>query len=365
MRTQRTLFRTFAIWVLIFSGFEQTSAQVTEVFTDFQGFWQSSSATVPNDHHDLIGFTYNGVTYSTGVDDQALTNNAIAFTPAEFEALNILKISTTQVGPYSIFQGAAVDGDAAGVGTFTAPADSAAAASYLTDGDQGMDFGTGLSNVTSGPTLISVSNLQSSAINDGMPDLLWTQMATPGAGNDTLVFLDDAGQPVGDSLVIGWAGVAVIGTWSADFFNFDGSNYLATSNKDIRVRAFDFNDAALTAGAIGDVESIEIHWGGTSDPAFIALNSASFGVPCDQLTFSSLQLVNAASSPATADGAVLPSISNGNEPYSLVSVLTGDTLTSAEWSTIAPGRYLMKALDDADCLSTNSFMISIPNRACN
>lgn len=366
MRTQRTILHALVAASLIASGIGNVAGQaVTEVFTDYNGFWQSSSATLPDDHHMMIGFTYGGVTYSTGVDDQALTDNGVTFTEGSFEALNILKLSTTPVGQYRIFQGAAVDGDAAGEGTFTAPADSSEVAAYLTDGDQGLDFGTGLANVAGGPTRVDVSNLQSSAINDGKPDLLWTQMAQPNATNDTLVFLDESGQRVGDSLVVDWAGIASVGDWTADFFDLDGSWVSGPDSKPIRVLAVDFHDLALTAGVIGDVTTIEILWGGSSDPAFIALNSESFGVPCDQLTFSGLQLVSAASSPATADATISPTISNGNEPYSLISILTGDTLSSSEWSTILPGRYVMKALDNSDCTSSNSFTISIPNRACN
>ena len=105
MRIQRTILHGLAVVLLIVSGVEHDAAQaVTEVFTDYDGFWQSSSAASPDDHHMLIGFTYDGVTYSTGVNDQILTDNAITFTEGSFQALNIAKMSTTAAGSYRIFR---------------------------------------------------------------------------------------------------------------------------------------------------------------------------------------------------------------------------------------------------------------------
>ena len=355
--------------LLVCSSAVSAQTPVTEVFTDFGGYWTSSStslnATLPDDHHHLLAFTLGGVTYSTGVDDTKLDNNGVTYTAAEFEALQISGLPFTGPASYLIFQGAAVDGDAAGSGAFTAPSDSSDVAAYLMDGTNGLDFGTGVANIVSNVYQFDVSNLQSDAIADGEPDMIFTQMAEISTTKDSICFLDEDDNLIGQKVGINWSGVPALGNWSADFYAFDGTNASAAISKPIRVAGLDFTDLTLTAANIDGVAAIRIDWGGASDPAFVSLNSGSFGIPCDQLTYSSLSLVSAASSPVAEDGAVTASISNGNEPYRLVSVLTGDTLDAADWNAIPSGRYLFKALDDADCLSTNSFSVSIPNRSCN
>jgi|GEM_PF-6945268 len=351
-----------------FLGSLSAQTAVTAVHTDFGGYWTSGlgslSATLPNDHHHLLAFEMGGTTYSTGVSDSTLDANAVTYTAANFQALNITELPSTGGASYLVFQGAVIDGDGSGAGAFTAPADSSEIAGYLTDGANGMDFGTGVANIPTDVYEFSVSNLQSSAINDNVPDILVTQMAEISASKDSICFLDGDGLLVGAKVAITWASVGQVGTWSADFWTMDGSSHSTNASKPIRAAGLDFNDLSLTAGNIDGVETIRIEWSGSSDPAFFALNAESFGAPCEDLAFSSLSLVSAASSPSSTDGIVSPSIASGNEPYSLVSIFTGDTLTSSQWDMVPSGRYTFKALDSADCLSTNSFTVAIPYRSC-
>jgi len=353
---------------LISVVFADAQTAATEVYTDYEGFWASSStslsATRPDDHHHLLAFTIGEVTFSTGVNDDALDANSVTYTAAEFEALQISGLPSSGPG-YLVFLGAAIDGDDTGAGTFTAPADSTEIAAYLMDGTKGLDFGTGIANVVTNEYEFSVYNLDPDAIGDGTPDMVFTQMAEVNALNDSICFLDEDGNLVGTKEAINWSGIDKVGNWTADFYRMDGTSHSTNVNKPIRVAGLDFTDVALTAGNIASVAAIRIEWGGASDPAFVGKNSNSFGTACEGLTFSGVSVQSAASSPAAPDGVVMASISNGNEPYALVSVLTGDTLSVAEWNTIPSGRYVFKALDDSDCLSTNSFTVSIPNRSCN
>lgn len=351
-----------------FSGSLSAQTAVTAVHTDFGGYWTSSLGSLnparPDGHHHLLAFEMGGTTYSTGVSDSTLDAQSVTYTAANFQALNITELPSTGGANYLIFQGAVIDGDSTGAGSFTAPADSSEIAGYLTDGTNGMDFGTGVANIPTDVYEFSVSNLQSSAINDNVPDILVTQMAEISASKDSICFLDGDGQLVGAKVAISWASVGQVGTWTADFWRMDGTSQSTSAAKPIRAAGMDFNDLSLTAGNIDGVETIRIEWSGSSDPAFFALNAESFGAPCEDLAFSSVSLVSAASSPSATDGIVSPSIASGNEPYSLVSIFTGDTLSSSQWGMVPAGRYTFKALDSADCLSTNSFTVSIPYRSC-
>lgn len=76
---------------------------VTRIYTDYNYttgqydppgtgvLWDSQvnapAAQRPRNQHHLLGFVWNGVTYSTGIDDTKLTNNGISFTPTTFQAL--------------------------------------------------------------------------------------------------------------------------------------------------------------------------------------------------------------------------------------------------------------------------------------
>src|SRR6476661_3555109 len=72
--------------VLFFSLPLVTSAQaVTEIVTNYNGYWKTSassmSSTKPDNHHELISFSYNGTRYSTGVNDALLTSHSLTFSP--------------------------------------------------------------------------------------------------------------------------------------------------------------------------------------------------------------------------------------------------------------------------------------------
>ena len=56
---------------------------VTTIYGDENGFYESSTGAVISsyDSNHLIGFTVDGITFSTGVNDALLTTNGITFTP--------------------------------------------------------------------------------------------------------------------------------------------------------------------------------------------------------------------------------------------------------------------------------------------
>ena len=354
-----------AVGLLAFS-LSSASAQtaVSAVYSDYGGFWTSSaasqSATKPNNHHHLLGFAVNGTVYSTGVDDSILDDNSVTYTPATFEALAVPSMPLTGSPGYVVIQGAAIDGDAAtglGIDPVTTGAEASA---YLTDGTNGLDLGTGLSDIPEFTYDLRVRAVDATKANDGIPDFIFSQVSLIPTELDKAYFVDADGDIVGDTLTVNWSTIPSLAKWDIDFAYFDGS--AAGTNpyeRDLLLLSFEISDMSVDATNAADVHTFRMVWSGESDPAFVALNSDSF-VGCEALQ------LTASTTPATSaageDGAITASISGGIDPYYLV--VSGDTLPSATGGPVASGKYLVVAKDSGDC-STDPIMVNIPHTKCN
>ena len=72
---------TILTWMVVLMAPALLKAQaVTEVISDYGGYWKSGSGAInpikPDNSHNLIAFSYNGVRYSTGVNDHLLRHKA-------------------------------------------------------------------------------------------------------------------------------------------------------------------------------------------------------------------------------------------------------------------------------------------------
>ena len=356
-------FGAFALLALTFSNASAQSG-VSAVYTDYSGYWTSDSAslstTKPDNRHHLLGFTTGGVVYSTGVDNSILDDNGISYTEASFEALGVPSLPLTGGPQYAVMQGAAVDGDAAsglGVDPITT---GAGVAYYLTDGTRGLDLGTGIINIPQFSYDLRVRGVDAEAANDGVPDLVFTQVGVLPPELDKIYFVDEAGDIVGDTLFVDWSAINPVGSWSADYALFDGS--AAGTNpyeRDLYLMSAEFSELSVDATNAADVHTMRMVWSGESDPAFIAFNSDSF-LGCEALQLSAS--VTPATSAAGEDGTISASISGGIDPNYLV--VSGDTLPSATGGSIASGQYLVVARDAGDC-ATTPIMLNIPYSKCN
>ncbi len=123
---------------------------ITRIYTDFNGYWTSSSTAIsavrPDNSHNLLGFSWNGQTYSTGVNDNTLTTQGVSFTPMKFQAFPVRNITLAGTGALpglgQLKDG--VDNGASVPAPFTQPPNIS---SFLTDGLNGLDIGTGVANV--------------------------------------------------------------------------------------------------------------------------------------------------------------------------------------------------------------------------
>lgn len=269
-------------------------SQVTQMYTDFNTFWSSSStsinATKPNLSHNLLAFRWNGTLYSTGVDNAKLTANGVTYQNTKFRALPITAVPLTGGSSYFIGFGALQDGITNGISnTFINPIVTTVnqKASYLTDGPQGLNIGTCLTNIPTTGNLtfnLSVNGITLANINDGVPDILVSQIATPDGTFDELWFETAAGVQVGTKVSINLSNATLfptVGNWTADFYNNDStqnSGGFVQTDRPFKFFAVDLTTFGITAANYANARRLIYKPGGTSDPAFLAFNEPSIGV---------------------------------------------------------------------------------------
>lgn len=276
-----------------FSG----SAQVTQIWSDYNTFWTSSSTSInpvrPNTAHNLLAFRWNGTNYSTAVNNQRLTNNGVSFTSIKFRALPINSVPLTGGIAYFIGLGALADGN----GTTTFPnaalpvanlpfaplTNGQQKAAFLTRGIQGLDLGSCLTNIPTGTPVrfnLSSSGITLSNINDGIPDILVSQVAQPTGVFDTFRFVNAANATVGNIVTVQFnnALYPIVANWNMDFFNNNGTGNITNTQREMRFFAVDFTSFGITTANYTQAVALIYSPSGDSDPAFLAFNEPSLGV---------------------------------------------------------------------------------------
>jgi hypothetical protein len=268
-------------------------AQVTAIYSDYGGFWTTSTTTMnavkPDNNHNLLAFTWNGTTFSTGVSDATLTSHSVAFTPQRFRAFPIATVPNTAGGSYFVMLGQLYDGVNNGVNSSPTPfpvsPSGAQLATFLTDGVRGLDLGTGLANIPSGSVLtfqLSSNGISLSAINDGIPDIFVTEEASTGTANpDLFKFVDVNGATVGNVVNVVTSTLPQVGNWTADFYDLTAtqtSSSFINQQRPLSYYATDLTTFGITAANYMNAVALVYQPNGTSDPAFLAFNEPSVSV---------------------------------------------------------------------------------------
>lgn len=281
--------RHFSLSLVLFVSTCSLKAQVvTEIVTDFQGYWRSGikpnvNGIAPNNSHNLLSFTLNGTRYSTGVNDGTLIANGLSFIPGSYKALPVSQLSAAPTnGSTYIGLGQMYDG-VAGAST---PPPANNIPFYLTDGANGLNLGTAVYNLPSSNLIFDIGLFNISRIGDGIPDIIVTQMGDIAAGvKDTLRFVDPAGNLVGNSLAVTFAGADTLGIIDNDFYNawqnpmgFNTGFYPSNTKRAVRVFAFELSEFGLNGTNFGAIDKFIQKLSGQSDPAFVAYNTGAMTV---------------------------------------------------------------------------------------
>ena len=272
------------LFFLIFVVNGSAQYNVTEIITDYNGYWKSSASSVnavkPDNSHNLLSFSYNGKRYSTGVNDLLLTTKLQSFIPGDFRALPVHSISGAVNSNTKIGLGSMYDGVANGA-SVPAPANNIPL--YLTDGTKGLDLGTCVANLPAGTLFFSVSNLRRQSIGDGVPDLVITQVADPSGSLDRYEFTDINGARIGNYLDIKLDNIPAVGNWTADFYEASTTPMTLTAgftktDRPIRLWASDLSAFGIDSSNISKIAYFKINLSGNSDVAFVAYNNNAINI---------------------------------------------------------------------------------------
>ncbi|WP_375583762.1 Ig-like domain-containing protein [Cyclobacterium xiamenense] len=261
----------------------QSHGGASRIYTDFSGFWTSAVGAInpvqPDDSHHLLGFTWQGTVYSTGVNDAQMTLQGVSYSPQVYQAFPVrnvvAKSSGTYIGLGQLYDG--VDDAISSPAPFPIPPNLAG---FLTDGLQGLDYGTGVANVAAGNVIFDFSGIiDPLQIGDGIPDILVTQFANPSGTLDEIFLTDELGNQVGNSLTINHNGIAVLGQWIADFYELHGNSAaFINESRDLRLWVADLESFGITLGNYESVRSLRYRLNGSSDLAFAAYKVGVFDI---------------------------------------------------------------------------------------
>lgn len=257
----------------------QTVTNVTEIITDYGGFWQSSakaiSPVLPDDSHDLLSFEVNGTRYSTGVDDALLRSRNLAFTPGDYRALPVAAINGTLGSNTKVGVGARFDKVSNGASN---PPPANGLAAYLRDGRHGLNLGTGAANIPKGTLTFTVNSISTNFVGDQVPDIVVTQFADPADSRDQYQFTDAQDNVIGNTVTVVFTDIPPVGEWVADFYEASQnpmkleSGFTQTSRQ-LRLWSADLSTFGITAANASQIRKFKVLLSGNSDVAFVAYNS--------------------------------------------------------------------------------------------
>ena len=276
--------KAVSVSIFLFISLISRSQAVTEIITDFNGYWKSSAATPnaikPDNSHNLLAFRYNGILYSTGVNNEVLASRGESFQPADFWSLPVSGLSGTITSNTKVGLGALYDGVYGGASN---PSPAWGIDRYLTDGIKGLNIGTCIANLPVGTMSFPIVNIQPASIGDGIPDILVTQIADPSGSFDRYEFTDANGVRVGNYKDIVFTNIIPVGTWTADFYEAAQNPLILTAgftqtDRPIRLWAADLSDLGITAANYAQTRNFRITLCGNSDVAFVAYNNTAINL---------------------------------------------------------------------------------------
>ncbi|CAN5366692.1 hypothetical protein BH11BAC3_BH11BAC3_38920 [soil metagenome] len=316
------------------------------IITDFAGYWPtttvSNNPVYPDNTHNLLAFTYNGKTYSTGVNDAILTGQGINFSPGDFRSLPVANIAGVNTGG-SIYLAMAskVDGNAS-VANASALA-GITVKDILTDGPKGLDIGTGITNLPASALMtFDIHIIQPGKISDDEPDLIITQTAQPSLSNDVFQFIDATGNTVGNVITQDMTLLTRLGTYTLDLFNLSPgapfnsaacfSAFSTNTTREIRLVGFKLSDFGITVANYTQVAALKVTPSGNSDYGFIAYSDAILMAPNI-----SQNIDRSNSSVCTGGTANLEVITNSAYGGALTYVWEQSVNAGTTWTTVTNG----------------------------
>lgn len=293
---KRTLLADLLILITFFSScFTSSQIRPTAIYGDYNGYWTSQNNTsayaTTQDINNLIGFSIGGITYSTGVNNAALTNNGISYTNENYRSFptsfNTLSTSTN----FLIGIPRYVNGVLQNQTNRPSLSCDTSLGFYLRDGINGLDLSTAVFNI---PTqnlsfLVNVlADINPTCIADNIPDIIVTQVGAPSTVNfDVFKFTDALGNTVGTQKDVNFSSVAPSGTALWSFYyagncphGYNSGGTFSGTTRDVRILTFKLSDFGITLDNYKNAVKFVQILSGDSDVAFSAYSTNSLSLYC-------------------------------------------------------------------------------------
>lgn len=283
----------------------QGGTAVTEIFSNFSGFWRSSTSSnnpiLPNLSHELLAFTTGGTTFTTGVADDNLydangnglsdgidsNNDGIADISATESSWMALTPSNNIYGE-ATFESNLNDGNndnALGLTIINDPTTDPLNP-LLTHGQNGLDLGSGIVNIGDTWTY-EIDPIVATNVGDGIPDILLTQVADPSGVGHVVSLYDASGAPLGNAVRVqaysGGALADVVGSYRLDIYHANGSIFYNNTTRDYRLATVELSEFGIPTANLADVAYLRLQLSSNADVAFLSYNTASFSGFCANL----------------------------------------------------------------------------------
>ena len=364
---------TLGLFLLTILGFAQTA--VTKIYTDFNNYWVSGTMATPNpiypnNSHNLLGFTWNNVTYSTGVNDTKLTSNALTFQPQLFKAFS--STFNTNTVTNNTFIGVGLN--YGGSGNVSPVPVQNNLVNYLTDGNRGLDLGTGIFNYPTNEKLFfEINSIDPASIGDGVPDVLITQIGQIDDVNvDQFYFVNSANEIVGNKYLVKFGTVNSVGNANWKFYNanvnppaYNGPTS-SSAHRPLRLLAFDWSELGLTKDNQSQVKKLVQIFSGQSDLAFTAYNTQSINLK--MFLYGNVYNDNDGGTP-NGNGYAGAKVLLKNSGGTTVATATTDANGSYVFPNISSGNYSLQLntpngfviVGNADGTTSDSLPITVAN----
>lgn len=266
----------------------------TAIYGDYNNFWLSrdNTSTYPTaqESNNLIGFTAGGVTYSTGVNNAALTANGVAYTNENYLAFpTSFSIGSTATN-FLIGVPRYINGVLQNQTNAPSLSCNTSLGYYLRDGKNGLDLGSAVFNIPKQELSFYVNvlaDINPGCINDNIPDIIVTQVGAPSTTFDIFKFTDINGNTVGVQKEVNFSSVSPSGTALWNFYfagncphNYNGNTGFSGTTRDIRVLTFKLSDFGITLSNYNTAVKFVQVLSGDSDVAFGAYSTNSLTLYC-------------------------------------------------------------------------------------
>lgn len=284
---------TIAIFFLFTLSFE-SQVRPTAIYGDYNGYWTSQNNTsayvTTQDTNNLIGFNVGGVTYSTGVNNAALTSHGINYTNENYRAFPTSFNTLTTATNFLIGIPRYVNGVLQNQTNTPSLSCDTSLGFYLRDGINGLDLSTAVFNIPVQNLVFFVNvlaDINPSCIDDNIPDIIVTQVGAPSSNFDVFKFTDAAGNTVGVQKDVNFSSVSPSGTalWSFYYAGncphaYNSASGFSGTTRDVRVLTFKLSDFGITLDNYKSALKFVQVLSGDSDVAFSAYSTNSMSLYC-------------------------------------------------------------------------------------